>query len=489
MEKQNGSRIPQEIYSFYSNSGGHSLILRGNAGSGKTTFALQTIEDLSVVERSFYYSSRVSDYSLLIQFPWLSNRLIPANGAGGEVQRQPKVIPDSREGLSALKGIDSSALDLTKGQFAVSIGRNLSELDRLYQGIEKNLPGKSLVVIDSIDGLAEKYGLSCVSLINAIQKDIVEGYGSNVMFITENSSIDLDYLGDGVVRLSSTEYYRRRVREIEIVKLRGCEIQQPKYLFTLKGGRIQSFGYRWEKEMPLPSRWNLIADCDHRVSSGLKDLDRLLMGGPMTGSINLLELGPGVPANISQAIEHSLVANFVSQGRGVLWVPLRKTSAETSRQRVTQTVPQTDFDRFVKIPEKTDQFSNASSRYVLPLEGSNAFSDFKWQNVEFSLSEAKKPYLALMGFDTLESIYSHNLMDQLMDFLASLKHHEGVFVAITSPSSASASRLSDLANIHLKLDRIGGTVVIYGDEPFTECNAVSFEDREHGGGVSLTPIV
>ncbi len=38
--------------------------------------------------------------------------------------------------------------------------------------------------------------------------------------------------------------------------------------------------------------------------------------------------------------------------------------------------------------------------------------------------------------------------------------------------------LRDLANIHVKMERIGGTIVIYGEEPFTECNALEIEEGD-----------
>ena len=75
MGKEPKIKIPIEVYQFFTNPGGHSLIVRGNAGTGKTTFALQTIEELSAIEKSFYHSTRVSDMSLLTQFGWLKDKM------------------------------------------------------------------------------------------------------------------------------------------------------------------------------------------------------------------------------------------------------------------------------------------------------------------------------------------------------------------------------------------------------------------------------
>src|SRR5467141_2413229 len=70
-------RIPREIVEFFNAPGGHSLIAKGPAGTGKTTFALQLTEELGEVTASHYLSSRVSDESLYRKFTWPKERLNP----------------------------------------------------------------------------------------------------------------------------------------------------------------------------------------------------------------------------------------------------------------------------------------------------------------------------------------------------------------------------------------------------------------------------
>lgn len=488
-----GPRIPEEIFGFFANRGGRSLILRGNAGTGKTTFALQVIEDLSAFERSFYLSTRVSDASLMVQFPWLkdkmergetSSRLMPADdGLEGEEVRSRR-----RWGLTTLKGV-GGAIEEGEALMSLSIGRDLGELEEVYAVLDKHLPEKCLVVFDSIDALAERYGETSARLILTIQNDVVEGYGSDVLFVLESADTQLDYLGDGVLVLRSSDYNTRRIRELEIAKLRGCEIRQPRYLFTLRGGKIRSFGHDFEEESAVTSPWSAIPDPPDRLSWGIHDMDGLLMGGLEKGTIALVELGYGVPAAASAAIENSLVANFVKMSRGVMWIPLRKASAENARNRLIGALSKEEFDRHVRIPEKATQIGDTGERYIMPVEGTTALADLSWQSLAYSLKDAGTPFLSLVGFDTMESIYGSHVMDQLTDHLLSIRRNKGVFVGITSPSTSSAHRLADLATIHVKVDRIGGMAVLYGEKPFTECNAISFERGERGGGITLTPIL
>ena len=74
--KHNNNRlsIPSEVRSFLSSDAGRSLLVEGEAGTGKTTFALQLLEELGAPDRSFYLSTRVSDESLYSMFPWLREK-------------------------------------------------------------------------------------------------------------------------------------------------------------------------------------------------------------------------------------------------------------------------------------------------------------------------------------------------------------------------------------------------------------------------------
>jgi len=494
MIEEIGLRIPQEVYTFFTTPGGHSLILRGNAGAGKTTFALQIIEDLSTIEKTYYFPTRISDSSLFAQFPWLKEkmdqlRLPPARTNGHRSNGNGLEVELHRDGLGTLKGIAPARSMSSKGAMQISIGKDLAEIELLYEVIEDRLPDRTLLVIDSLDALAERNGLTCAKLLNSMQKDLIEGYGSNVLYVLESPEPMLDYLGDGVVKVALGEHQGRRVREIEILKLRGTEIQQPKYLCTLKGGKLRSFGYWWEKNQPPSRPWSAIPDQEDRLSTGIRDLDHLLQGGLEKGSIVLVELGTGVPISVAGMLEASLVANFVMQGRGVVWVPVRKANAENARNRLTPLVPKEQFERLVRIPELATNMGSGWGQCVMPIEGSHAGSDLKWQNVSYALQSAAQPYLSLMGFDSLESIYGSGVMEQLVDHLAAIRRNHGVFVGMVSPSTRSTQRLADLATVSLRIERIGGTVIIYGEEPFTECNAMALKEQDVGGNICLTPIV
>jgi len=498
--------FPKEIIKFLSSPGGHSTILRGMAGTGKTTLALQVIEELAAVQQSYYMSTRVSDQSLFNQFPWLLDKV-----REGEILKARKKIRKKGEpeqqvekillGLASIKGelkgekikaprkelgrlqglIESGGEDQIaepgeEGELVVSVGAMMPEIEMAYDVVDKALPERTLVVIDSIDALAEKYGVPPSRLINAMQKDLVEGCGSNIVYVLETPDPLLDYLGDGVIYLSLNHSTGRRIREMDILKLRGCEIRQPRYVYTLLGGRVRTFEYSRYTKPDRPKRFEAIDDpASQHVSTGNADLDSMIEGGLMKGTITLIELSPGVPVVASSQIENAIICNFIAQNRGVAWIPTKKTGADTAREELLGFVSADSFDKNVRILEPHAP-AGAPKPYSMTLEGEDVRVDMKWQDVQYALRTTGNPILAMVGFDSLESIYGPSVLDGMMEFLTSLLNNDGVFVATVTPSVKSTSRLSDLAHTHLRIDKTSGVTLIRGEEPFTAPHAMTDPD-------------
>jgi len=479
MNERSSSMLPSEIIRFLENLGGHSLIVRGNAGTGKTTFAIQLVEEFKDRQGAYYLSTRVSDSALLNQFPWLKDRLLS--------RTEPEQDGKKRSGLRRLKGLGSGEILSPRKEMSVSIGRTMAEIERLYELVETG-GRRCMVIVDSIDALADRYDLGCRELMIAMQRDLVEGQNANLVFVLESNDHMLDYIGDGVVQFRRVEHDRRQVREMDLMKLRGCEVQQPLYLFSLKDGRFRCFGANWDRGCDAGHEWARTEDPPARLSYGIEDLD-LMTGGLDPGTVVLIEMGPGMPSVVSDVLERSLVSNFATAGRGVLWLPLRKASGANARAALQDSVSDEMMERSVRVVEPASQMDLDSGRFVLPVEGSRVAEDLKWKNLAYSLERASAPYLSLMGFDSLESIYGGEVMEGLVEHIAAIRKNGGAFVGLTSNTSRSMDRLADLATVHLKAERIGGTVVFYGSKPFTECYALTIENKTRGGCVSLTPLV
>ena len=496
--------IPQGLLDFFASPGGHSLIVRGAAGTGKTTFALQLAEELGHLTHAYYMSVRVSDVSLYNQFPWLKPKLerlqqlkvarvqsakpaekgmkAQAPAANAEKHRLDRTELRKLEGRIEMGAEgDESYGRVGEGEVAENtvvfdLGSDLPEVDLAYDEVEKNLPERTLVLIDSIDALSERYGVVASKLINTLQKDLVESAAANVVYVLESSTdTRLDYLGDGVLAFSTREHAGRRARVMTLEKLRGAEIRQPKYLYSLAEGTLHAFPVSAPSRPEKSAAWVPVPDpASGAVSTGNADLDKLCGGLPL-GSIVALEVGKDVPSFCLDNLKLAVMANFVAQERGVAYVPAQKATAEIVREWLSPFIGGPALDKYLRIFEASPLGSFEGSAGALRLEGQSVDTDLKWSALEHSLPEAKHPYLSFVAFDSLESVYGDRVLDAMTGHLSSVRRSRDVFLGIVGETNRSTGSLASFAHVHLRLENIDGTVVLYGQKPFTGLHVLSFD--------------
>ncbi len=517
-------------------------MIKGEAGTGKTTLALQLIEAAAAKQNQYYLSSRVSDESLFRQFPWLKEsseriRLLKASKAfllhmtSGRQPLQPVTGQDADLGdlspaIELLKafneetekltvdrtelhrlegqieegtvsggedfipsrvGLDSNSIDLV-------LGRLLPELEVAYDRVEESLPDRSLIVIDSIDGLSEKYDIPAERLLTVIQKDIVEGSGSNVVYVLETSGgTHMDYLGDGVVFMSASEISGRRVRLISLDKLRGVKVDRHKYTFTLVNGRLETFPPSPNVLPHSRRKWKpVVPPSAESASFGSSQLDSIF-GGLQYGSVALLEVGPSVPSIYTDVIQDALVAGFAHKGNGVAWIPSRKASYDMLHDRISGMIGEDRFERNVRIFEHSTA-APTDVPYLISLEGNKLLTDLKWETIEYNLNECNHPFLSLLGFDILESMYGNDedngFLDGLVEHVGAIRRGNHVMVAQALSSSTTYLQwLSDISLLHIKLENIEGTVMMYGLKPYTQFYGMMPDpDVDDNINISLIPI-
>ena len=508
VSKLNG--IPEELLQFFRAPGAHSLIVKGAAGTGKTTFALQLAEELGEGARSYYMSIRVGDQSLHRQFPWLLEkkepqvqRVIPREASTNPPEKAAKgPMKVDRTELQKLEGRvemgqegDEVYQKVGEGEAAgdsiiFDLGSDLPEIDLAYDEVERNLPASTLVLVDSIDGLSERYGIMASKLINTLQKDLVEKGNANVVYVLESTGdTRLDYLGDGVLKLQSEEHAGRRLRVMTVEKLRGTEIRQHRYLYTLKDGRIRAFSNKPPPSPAKPGPWGIVPDLGKdMVSWGHAALDQIT-GGLRAGSIVALEIDPDVPSVFLDGLRLGLICNFASHGRGVAYVPAQKSSAEGVNEWAGPYLPAGAFDQHVRVFESSPLGTLEGSKNALHMEGSNVDTDLKWSNVEYRLPGSKHPFLSLLAFDTLESVYGESVLEQMTGHISSVRRSRDILVGHVSPLTRSTPKLTNLAHVHVKVQNVNGTILLFGQKPYTELFHLTFSHEDGAPRAALTPIV
>ncbi|HEQ78648.1 MAG TPA: hypothetical protein ENN76_00110, partial [Euryarchaeota archaeon] len=372
--------IPSEIRNFLSGEAGRSLLIKGQAGTGKTTFSLQLLEELTDPERSIYLSTRVSDESLYSQFPWLrkedmrrrvidSSRVFLENLVELDEDNLPPPATTLQSAREFLKSISDTPLapptkvDRTMLTELMSKPR-IPELERVYDRIDHILPEKAVLVVDSVEGVTHKYALRPEDLIMVLQKDLVENSRVNMLLVLEKATApNLEYLVDGVVTLTEDMVQNRMVRQVILNKLRATAICQPSYLVTLDCGRFTTFKPLMPELVAKP--WTVIPNTETHYSTGVQDLDDLLGGGFKKGSYNAIEVEENVTTEEYDAVIRPILLNFLSHDLGIFAVLTGGNHAEGLRDDLIPYLPEDIFERKVRIGDHLLEMSD--KKYIMAL--------------------------------------------------------------------------------------------------------------------------
>jgi KaiC/GvpD/RAD55 family RecA-like ATPase len=511
MVTQNSNRIsiPKEIRTFFGRVGGRSLLVKGTAGTGKTTFALQLLEELADPNMSFYLSTRVSDQALFRQFPWLKEgemrgRIIDAS----RVLLQKLYSPEEEEAedseaterLTSARDFLRSVSDeplappgkVDRTRLTVLLERNrMPEIERVYDNIEANLPEKSMLIIDSVEGISNKYSLDSDELVTCMQKDLVESSNADLLFVLEDTEAKIiEFLVDGVIWFSHGVKDGRRTREMHLEKLRATQILQPSYLITLKDGRFTSFDPYTLGDVAEPKMWEPIPDTETHYSTGITSLDELLSGGYATGSYNVIEVDENVSKEEHHSIIRPILLNFISQNKGIFAVLSGGDHAESFKKDIERFIPEGLFENSVRIADYFIPRSDAS--YVMALGTRNKDEAVRiWKsNQEALRGSENRPIIDFTGFDTLEYLQGGGVaIKQLLDAVAKIKISKDIGIGVLKPGLKLTQEIMNMADTYLKITSIGRCPCLYGIKPKTMIYGIVNDVERGPPNIRLVPIV
>ncbi len=440
-------------------TGGRSVLIRGDPGTGKTSLVLQLLDYHSKNGfKSVYQSTRLSAKTLKSHQPHFE----VVQGKYGTVPRleeQQIGFQDSRrmDGVRAISG--------------------------LRQYLEQ--VANPFVVLDSWEGLFfESHTLG----VEEISK-LVEDYDARFVVVTERrEQTDLDYLLDGVVVLRRKYHEGRIVREIELKKLRGVSIMQSRFLFTLDSGK-----FRYLPPLRVPAN----GEGDDQVgspiepngklySSGSPSLDQLLGGGFQRGSFNLLEAENDVPDEVKALFLRTLLSNFVNTGHGVLYIPF----IGASREDLSGTLPNLS-DQTIERSISILSYDPSDAKKASSLQG-DLRSDVQLINSKLDEMQKRipnKPLLIVQSQDAFEGLYgAESVSKVLAESIAVLKSRGNIRIQLATPGVKLLSELRAFSDIDVHIEVIHGTPVLYTSKPQSVLHGV-LRDVTATGKIGLVPIV
>ncbi len=444
--------IPGEIKDFFSSQYGKSLLVKGKPGTGKTTFVFGILDALCSEGNCLYISPRIDKSSKYGKYPWIEGDFNSNEDFLRMLATRIKEIWESSESkpIIAIDSIDSLSIATTR---SASWKENKFELERLLFDFSRK--------------------------VNA-----------DLVMITEQTGVtSLDYLVDGVIFLDIADVSGRDIRKVNLLKMRGVELSQPRYPFTLENGRFNSFepfkvSYPERTHSPSP-----VPDpIESKISTGISDFDEILGGGYQKGSFNLFEITSGVGDSFYSLLLPTFI-NHLNLGRGLLSMPTEGTSVETEKRMISPFTADGHFQGQFMGFEIRDLKGRVPA-YIEAFSG-NVYKDMDlFHKVKNDIiHKYGSPILDYIGLDSMEYNYGWENIGSVVGQMASItKTTDNVVLAVTKYGQRITESVAHMATTHWKFENVDKTLVMYGVVPKTGIFVVQMEFVSGYPQVSLIPM-
>jgi len=484
------AQVPPEVLSILNHPDGKFLLVKGRAGTGKTMFCLELIRECG----GLYVSTRVKADRLYEDTPGLEEAVPPDFIMDAATEVDENILKDF------LKDTPASQKEEKKKSMVGDMPLP-SLFKRILEKVEvAQIP--FVVVIDSWDAIfafadVQKPESKKPYTREELRTLIYNAFRSrsiNLVMVEEgDGESQMDFLVDGVIELKREKWMDRVVRTMHLRKMRGTEIWNPEYLYTLHNGRFHYFEPFLPKIPGRPKKWKAIPDTEARYSSGSDDLDRLLGGGFRKGTTVLLDVGGGVPDAALEQIVGQITANFMSQGRALMMVAPGVLDIRAFADRLYRDVGESEFNGLAKIVEKGGNPVVKERPYIHSMKFENLRQDFNdWMYIYRAIRQKTgQPILEVIGIDTQEARYGEEVYKEFLSVSSEVTRNEGnLTIRVTRPGIESLTRrCANVSDVHLRLVELNGAVVLYMEKPRS---ALYYMDTDAAGGnirITLEPIV
>lgn len=358
------------------------------------------------------------------------------------------------------------------------------------------------LVLDSFSALAqafkEPYDVRIV--VHTVLSKLIRSMGCTTIMIEEmpygSSRIGFgmeEFVADGVIWLKTSELGGYRLRELEVIKLRGAKLKEPRLIFTLQDG-FEAFAPIKFKLPEKPQRFKPIPDPPDKYSTGSKTLDEALGGGLPKGSLMMLEIDEKITTQNYHLLLSPIISNFACQGRGVFIVP--SSGVDTGKIRSQANIygaTEGQWKENLKIVMPERLLSIESSPNVITVKGEDWAEDLTMavDAGRKMMAKTGQPVLWVIGADTLISLYGEKECEEILNLAATLARIENaaVIVIVKAGYRDLAVRLSAVADVYLRITRKRGTTLIYGVKPRTGLYAVKLDTSMGYPLPELKPIL
>ena len=315
------NRIPDELERFVRRDT-YALLIKGKAGTGKTTLSLTILKTLGQASNFFYISTRVSPRQLFTYYPWLEHFVQTI---------KPQPTSNQEEQVYKMSMFEDARLD---------------EPESLFERITNELMDVKapIIIIDSWDAIASFMDREARLNNERVLQTWRERAGAKLIFISEDTSYStLDFLVDGIVELDQSTYDSYRLRQIRMIKLRGVKILNQIYNFSLNNSIFTSF-QTYKPSQYVLNKLVLQDDTPRRrdyslksysfrgpgrIRSGYPELDAAIEGGFPRKGIVVFRFDPSIHMTAITTFLARTISNFIKRNNPVLIQPISHAIPET----------------------------------------------------------------------------------------------------------------------------------------------------------------
>jgi KaiC/GvpD/RAD55 family RecA-like ATPase len=477
-------QIPNELLQFVRRDT-YSLLVKGDAGAGKTTLSLTILRALRITTNFFYISTRLSPKQLFIYYPWLGKYM--------DIASQAEMAPEAsaqRTSYNAPSFEDA----------------RLDEPESLFERITNQLMDvkSPIIIIDSWDAVASFMDKEARLNNERVLQTWRERAGAKLIFISENpNDTTLDFLVDGIVNLNQNIYRGARIRELTLTKLRGIRINKFCYIFSLNNGTFKSYGVSDPSGFMI-NRWSVgnqpniaspkgvrrklhIYKSDptklNYIRSGYKNLDTALGGGFPKKSLVFLHAHPQVSIKVLSLFLACMISKMLEDGNPTIIHDTREIDAELIRGYV-QSHPSSEA--------KTDMLRIFSQ--FLPDEPLQEKSGTVGVagSIRNALEKTRRNYpdrllVNMIGLRACRDIWEYG--EQRSSFCMRNDFAQADLTYIIGTQAPNdESKVFDL-DVHLYIQHVRGTLVMHSIVPETHPFAIVVERSSRYPMVKLEPLL
>ncbi len=371
-----------------------SILISGSAGTGKTTFAMQSIFNASEKgEVCVYVTSLNEPIAVVNNFMSKLDFYKVSLISKGNIN----YIPIGTETLD--KGIYSFMWNLEESVERLNPDRVVIDpISIIGQSLEGET--KRRFYYDLFLRM-KKWDALVIATADLPEEQLLED--------------EISHVADGIISLSNDLTGRNRVRHLEILKMRGQGYMSGKHPFS-----ITNKGIQLHRVHDIPSTINYT---QKRLSTGISGLDSMLMEGLIQGTCTLVQGNSGTGKTI-------LGSRFISEGARCAETGLIILPGEPEDMFITNSI-ESDMSELI----------GAGLIKLLPLDLSNMQQGDLMLQMPSLIYENGIQRILIDGVDRFDSIMDADVIQQCILRLSSWAREIGITSMFTTGKCESMEQL------------------------------------------------